>query len=295
MKMRKMLITTLVTVCVALLASLPSQSLAIGGGSPDGNGHPNVAFIGFDLDGPGGDLPPWALCTCFVASDSVLITAAHCIEFAPNASWAVTLQPGSPSDPVYTPGLFPDDFPFPIIVPVTYAEQVIMHPHYGEGLFRANDVGVLLFPEGTFASVTPVTLPSEVQLDALAAHGGLLGQDFTLVGYGGIPFDRPRSPGCIVAHEPVYEPGYRQVASAPFQALMPESLILQATAEATHAGYPAPGDSGGPQLLGDSNLAVSLVGGIANQGEPCGTGALFFQRLDTPVIREFLGEYVALP
>jgi len=285
-----MLITTLVTVCVALLASLPSQSLAIGGGSPDGNGHPNVAFIGFDLDGPGGPLPPFALCTCFVASDSVLITAAHCIEVAPDASWAVTLQPGSPGDPIYTPGLYPDDFPFPIIVPVTYADEVHMHQNYGEGQIRANDVAVLIFPEGTFAGVTPVTLPSELQLDALAAQGGLLGQDFTLVGYGGIPFDRPT--------EPVFEPGYREVASAPFQALMPVSLILQGTPEATGAGFICAGDSGGPQFLGDSNLAVSLVGGInlnVLRGEPCGTGAQFFQRLDTPIIREFLGQYVTLP
>jgi hypothetical protein len=286
-RMRKMLITTLVTVCVALLASLPSQSLAIGGGVPDGNGHPNVGLLGFDLDGPGGELPPFAVCTCFVASDSVVITAAHCIEVAPNASWAVTLQPGSPNNPVYPPGIFPDDFPFPIIVPATYADEVHMHPHFGEGRFRANDVAVLIFQPGTFASVTPVTLPSELQLNALAYQGGLRGQEFTLVGYGAIPFDRPT--------EPVFVPGYRQVASAPFQALMPVSLILQGTPEATGVGFTCTGDSGGPQFLGGSNLAVSLVGGINDRDHLCGTGALFLQRLDTPVIREFLDDYVALP
>ncbi len=270
----------------ALLAPLPSQ--AIGGGSPDGAGHPNVGAIGFDLDGPEGPLPPFALCTAFVASDSVVVTAAHCIQVAPNASWAVTLEPGSPSDPVVVPGIFPDDFPFPIIAPVLYAEQVLMHPRFGEGQFRANDVAVLIFPEGTFADVMPVALPSERQLDVLAARGGLLGQDFTLVGYGSDLIDRSSEKRLVE--------GFRQVASAPFQGLMPNSLILQMTPEATDEGFACSGDSGGPHFLDGWNLVVSLVGGIPNPtGAPCGTGAGFFQRLDTPVIREFLGQFVALP
>ncbi|HZD53439.1 MAG TPA: hypothetical protein VE175_10340, partial [Woeseiaceae bacterium] len=94
----------------------------------------------------------------------------------------MTLQPGSPGDPVVLPGIFPDDFPFPILAPVTYADDVFMHPRFGEGQLRANDVAVLIFPEGTFAGVTPVELPSERQLDALAFQGGLRGQDFTLIG-----------------------------------------------------------------------------------------------------------------
>ena len=68
MDIRSTLVWTLV--CAVVLASLPGESSAIGGGSPDGSGHPNVGVIGFDIDGPGGSLPPFALCTAFVASDS---------------------------------------------------------------------------------------------------------------------------------------------------------------------------------------------------------------------------------
>lgn len=267
---------------MVLLASLPCQ--AIGGGTPDGAGHPNVVAIGFDLDGPDGPLPPFALCTAFVASDSVVITAAHCIQVAPNASWAVTLDPG----PILNPGVFPDDFPFPIITPVVYAEKALVHPRFGEGQFRANDVAVLIFPKGTFADVMPVALPYQHQLDVLAAGGGLLGRDFTLVGYGNVPIDRTT--------KRVLVEGLRQFAFAPFQGLTTESLILQLTPEATDEGTPCSGDSGGPQILDGWNLAVSLVGGVPNPtGSPCGTGAGFFQRLDTPVIREFLGQFVQLP
>lgn len=269
------------------LPALPDPAAAIGNGEPDGTGHPNVGLVGFDLDGPGGALPPFALCTSFVASDSVVVTAAHCIAVAPGASWAVTLEPGSPDAPVLVPGIFPDDFPLPITVPVVHAEEVVMHPRFGEGHQRANDVAVLRFPEGTFADVTPADLPRERELDALAVHGGLHGQDFTLVGYGTVPIDRTTEQRLVE--------GFRQVTTAPFQGLTPESLVLQATPEATDAGFACAGDSGGPQFLGASNLVVSLVGGVNRGRAQCGTGAKFMQRLDTPVIREFLEQHVPLP
>lgn len=276
--------------CAALLAlfffvAQPAQ--AIDGGEADGAGHPNVGMIGFDVDGPGGPFPPFGLCTAFVVSDSVVVTAAHCIQVNPDASWAMTLAPGSPGAPVVTPGVYPEDFPFPILAPVTYAEDVVMHPSFGEGHAQANDVAVLRFAEGTFAGNTPAALPSEGQLDALAAQGGLLGQDFTLVGYGATHFDRTTKSKQI--------DGYRQVAHAPYQALTPHSLVLQGTPEASSAGYVCSGDSGGPQFVGDSNLAVSLVGGITNSSHLCGTGARFVQRLDTPIVQQFLGQFIALP
>lgn len=264
-------------------------------GEPDGNGHPNVGLIGFDLDGSEGPLPPFAICTSFVVSESVLVTAAHCIEVAPGAGWAVTLEPGSPSEPVAVPGTYPDDFPFPIIPSVVYAEEVVMHPRFGEKRSRANDVAVLLFPDGTFAGVEPAELPREGELDAWGAHGGLGEQSFTLVGYGTFPLIHPVTDEIDRSTQKRISNGYRHVASAPFQALTPESLVLQVTQEATDAGFTCAGDSGGPQFFGASDLAVSLVGGPTNQGGICGTGTRYLQRLDTPVIREFLGEYVDLP
>lgn len=270
-----------------LLAGTPRLAPAIGGGVEDGVGHPNVGLIGFDLDGPGGSLPPFALCTAFVASDSVVVTAAHCIEVAPGAAWAITLQPGSPASPVNMPGIYPNDFPFPFLVPPMYATEVIVHPRYGEGEAQANDVAVLRFPEGTFAGVRPVQLPGKRELDVLAAGGGLRGQSFTLVGYGTVPIDRTTERKEVL--------GYRQVASAPFQGLTTESLVLQMTPEATNGGSVCAGDSGGPQFLGTTNLVVSLLGGVMRGDSPCGTGARFLQRLDTPVIRDFLGEHVVLP
>lgn len=287
MKLATIVSSILLFAALVAVLFVPQPAHAIGGGTPDGAAHPNVGLIGFDLDGPDGATPPFALCTSFVVSDSILVTAAHCIEVAPDASWVVTFAPGNPDNPVLVPGVYPPDFPFPFTVPVTYAEEAVMHPQFGDGHWRVNDVAILQFPEGTFADVTPVDLPSEGQLDALAAQGGLRGQDFTLVGYGGIPVSRTTEEKRIE--------GYRQVASAPFQALTPHSLVLQTTPEATHVGSLCAGDSGGPQFLGDSNLAVSLLGGVTNKNHLCATGGRFLQRLDTPAVREFLGQYVELP
>lgn len=161
-----------------------------------------------------------------------------------------------------------------------------MHPRFGDGRTQTNDVAVLVFPQGTFAHVVPVALPPERELDILAARGGLVGESFTLVGYGTVPLGRTT--------EQAQVKGFRQVATAPFQGLTPETLVLQMTPEATGEGLACSGDSGGPQFVDGSNLAVSLVGGPTNDS-PCGTGASHLQRLDTPIIRDFLERFITLP
>jgi hypothetical protein len=254
--------------------------------TPDGQRHPAVGVLAFDLDGEAGQLPPFALCSGFVVSDDVFVTAAHCIPVAPDAEWAVTLEPGSPADPVVLPGIYPDDFPFPVLAGVEYAEEVVMHPRFGDGHPQAHDVAVLRFPEGTFEDVDPAELPKEGLLDDLAARGGLNGREFTLVGYGTVPISREV--------QEKFVPGYRQVDRALFQALSRDWLHLQVTGEATGEGGACTGDSGSPQFLGDSDLAVSLLGGKGRE-DPCGTGVDGAQRLDTPAEREFLADFVPVP
>jgi trypsin len=63
----------LVTVAVAA-----SPALAVDEGVPDRDGHPYVGAIGVDPDGDGPQtLQIW--CSGSVVSDSVFLTAAHCI------------------------------------------------------------------------------------------------------------------------------------------------------------------------------------------------------------------------
>ena len=281
--MRKLVLATLAT-SIALLAAGPAA--AVDEGVPDGNGHPNVGLLTFDVDGPG-ETPPFALCTGFVVSESVFVTAAHCIAALPEGvQWGVTLAPGGPGEPVFAPGFLPDDFPFAVSAPVTPALGAVVHPEHRVGWREANDVAVVRFPEGTFAGVTSVDLPEAGLLDRLAAAGGLHGESFTLVGYGTEKQQNNGPPR-------LYAAGYRQTAQAPFQALTPMHLRLQLTTGASVGGGLCAGDSGSPQFLGDSNLAVSLLTN-SNLSDSCG-GAQAMERLDTPAVRAFLGQYVELP
>src|SRR3712207_2441220 len=98
-----------------LLLVLAPPAAAIIGGAPDGDRHPNVGMLAFDVDGTG-PTPPFQLCTGTVISDRAFLTAAHCIEpplieLPPGVEWVVTLEPGSPSAPIVPGGTFPDEYP----------------------------------------------------------------------------------------------------------------------------------------------------------------------------------------
>ena len=243
---------------IALAPARPAH--AIVGGMPDGDGHPNVGLLAFDVDGAG-PAPPFVLCTGSVISDSAFLTAAHCIAVAPAAQWSVTLAPGSPADPVTDTGTLWDDFPFAVRVPVTSADEVVVHPEA--------DLAVLRFAPGTFA-VEPVALPGARHLDRAFETG----EELTLVGYG--------TGGHIGAGRFPFL-GHRRTVSVPMIALTPRYLRFLATA----AGGACYGDSGSPQLL--DGVAVSIfAGGPPMMCRGAGRG----ERLDTARARAFLEPFV---
>jgi hypothetical protein len=260
-----------------------SPAIAVDEGVPDGDGHPNVGSLMYDPDGAG-PLGFAYLCSGSVVSDGVFLTAAHCIAAFEGARWGVSLDAGSPANPVTQPGVFPDDFPFRALVPVTAATDTVVHPNFDPET-RAHDVAVLLFPEATFAGVTPVTLPSAALLDRRARGGGLRSQRFRLVGYGTDP-----EWGDTVGSRFILE-GYRQTATAPFKTLRRGRLVLLNGSASTGQGGLCYGDSGSPQFLGDTSLVVSV---FSNHDDAC-RKTILAQRLDTRSERRFLSEYLDLP
>ena len=265
------------TIVSALVAAAPA--LAVDGGVPDRGAHPNVGLLGFDVDREG-DTPPFALCSGSVVSDSVFLTAAHCIAAVPDAQWVVTLDGGGPGGPVATAGFYPDDFPFFMTGPVYRSLGTAVHPGFDGSTSHGNDLAVVLFPHGTFAGVTPVRLPRAGVLDELAAEGVLRGRSVTLVGYG---VDAQLGPPRY------FFAGYRRTATARVQALTPRWLRIQQTAAATGQGGLCYGDSGSPQLL--DGTAVSV---FSRHARTC-QGTSREQRLDTPSARDFLSGFVPLP
>jgi len=266
----------LVAVLSLLLVFATTPASAIENGRPDGPRHRNVGLMGIDLDGPDGPLPAFAFCTGFVISDSAFATAAHCIDvFGPDAAWAVTLEPGSPDDPVIEPGFF--DFSlfnftdFPIHADVTFADAVCMHPSYNGLVGFEHDLAVLSFDPGTF-DVPPVQLPEQGWLDHLAATGSLIKMPLQLVGYG----TEGRQEGTAF-----FVPGYRKTALTGITGLDPNSLYYRPSDVWTgDSGF---ADSGSPQFL--TGRAVSLQTFNLAEGQA--------QRLDTVSELSFLNGLLA--
>jgi hypothetical protein len=266
---------------VTLVAAAPA--VAMDEGVPDREGHPSIGVLSVDPDGSGAQ-PPGLLCTGSVISDSAFLTAAHCIAAFPDPGvvWSVSLQPGTPTAPVATPGVFPAEFPFAMTVPTVPARAVAVHPRFDPERL-AHDVAVALFPAGTFAGVAPVELPRARLLNRLGRQE-LRRRSFRLVGYGTDPEWGNGPPQFVLE-------GYRQTATAPFLRLTARQLKLDGEARSTGQGSLCYGDSGSPQLLGDSNRAVSL---FSRHDDDC-SGPLLSQRLDTAPERRFLSRYAELP
>jgi hypothetical protein len=255
-------------VCMGLLAITSLSSYAIENGQHDYMHH-NVGGIGFDIDGPANPTPPLGLCSGFVISDWAFVTAAHCIitpgPFA--QSWAVTLEPGTPENPVILPGIFTgaNVFDFPMLVETIDAIAVHLHPDFDPGSMTL-DVAVLEFPPGTF-KVRPVRLAEPYYLDELDIQGVLNLRPVGLVGYG----------AQALTNEGYVMPGYRSRGFSRVSDITDDRLFLTPTG--VFDATTLPGDSGSPQFI--SGRAVSLTS----------TGD-YHQRLDIPGVLDFLAPFI---
>jgi len=255
-------------VCMGLLAITSLSSYAIENGQHDYMHH-NVGALGFDIDGPANPTPPFGLCSGFVISDRAFVTAAHCIifpgEFA--QSWAVTLEPGTPENPVILPGIFTGDnvFDFPMLVETINTIAVHMHPDFDPGSMTF-DVAVLEFPPGTF-KVRPVRLVEPYYLDELDIQGVLNLRPVGLVGYGML----------ALTNEGYVVPGYRSRGFSKVSDITDDQLFLTPTG--VFDTRLMPGDSGSPQFI--SGRAVSLTSSLEA-----------LQRLDIPEVLDFLAPFI---
>ena len=117
--------------------------------------------------------------------------------------------------------------------------------------------------------VEPAALPAAGSLGSLSK-----GTVVTSVGYGY---------SALAADGFVYD-GLRRAADSPLLKVGKSSLTLS-----TADGGPCMGDSGGPQLDGDTVLSLTSTG-----SKDC-SGKAEAYRLDTAAARAFLGDFVALP
>lgn len=120
------------------------------------------------------------------------------------------------------------------------------------------------------AAVTPASLPAAGSVEAVAK-----GSSVTSVGYG---YSGRAADGDFVFD------GLRRSASSPLQRVGKVVLTMS-----TGDAGPCMGDSGGPQLAGDTVLSLTSTGSKDCSGKAEG------YRIDTPSARAFLGRFVSLP
>jgi hypothetical protein len=129
-------------------------------------------------------------------------------------------------------------------------------------------------------------LPSRDLLGVMAGKNALAGTLFDLVGYG------CRADGSATGpHRIDCSSVERSTASAPFQALRPNWLVLNINVNATGEGGQCARDSGSPEFLHDTTRVVSVTHGGDALCRATNTNA----RLDTDAARSFLAQYVSLP
>ncbi|HWG56935.1 MAG TPA: trypsin-like serine protease [Gaiellaceae bacterium] len=143
--------------------------------------------------------------------------------------------------------------------------RAVVHPAYnGNG----DDLAVVLLDAA--AGIAPAALPA-----AGAVAGLSKGALVVSVGYG---YSGRSADGSFL-----YD-GLRRAGSSPVAGITKSALRLD-----TSEGGPCMGDSGGPQLVGDTVLSVTVSGSKTCDKKAEGL------RLDTPSARGFLGRFVALP
>ena len=127
------------------------------------------------------------------------------------------------------------------------------------------------FAAGSFAGVAPTAVPKRGLADRVHGRRAL-----RLVGYGADPERGDEAPAFVLE-------GYRQTRLTTLRSLTHRQVELK--------GGLCFGDSGSPQLIGGTGVAIST---FSDPGPDC-AGPYVAQRLDTRAERRFLSQFVPLP
>jgi hypothetical protein len=252
--------------------------LAAWGGAPDGDLHPMVGALGFDMDEDGMISFYELVCSGSYAGVStdglydVFLTAAHCLAFTPYLGYP-------------TAYVSFDNDTLDGVSGVIAADSYTWDPEFGQNHADPHDIGVVFLPKGSVEDLQPVELPPAGYMDERLQGAVLKDLNIEVVGYGFIPiWQQPGGTQFDMT-------GLRNMATTNVKGLTHAYVLYNQNYDATGEGGVCYLDSGSPQFIAGSRLIISISSG----GDAICRANAYSYRLDTPDARNFLGKYLVLP
>lgn len=261
---------TVFTFALVLLLAGVVPASAVQFGEPDGNDHPYVGLLVFDVDGS----PAWR-CSGTLLSPTVMLTAGHCTYGTDGGRVWFDADVGAGR-----PG---NGYPFGGGASIEFT-SIHTHPDYIDAAFYLYDVGIVILDE-------PVNLSQYGELadigllDGIATKRGKQDQMFTVVGYGlqsvvpSLQADLVRYQGEVKLIDVNGTAGIPAGTSASFS---------NSPGGGNGSGGTCFGDSGGPIFYGDSNV-IAAVTSYGLNANCAGTGGGY--RVDTVDDQEFINSF----
>lgn len=264
---KKILKPTVLIIVVLMLAISFTIAGAVTDGELDGEGHPNVGLLVFDVGGS----PAWR-CSGTLLSPTVMLTAGHCTDGTSGGRvWFDSDVDATRPE---------NGYPFSGGTSIEFS-AIYTHPDYDPNAFFLHDAGIVILSEPVYLD-TYGTLPEVDQLDVLATQRGQQDVTFTAVGYG-LQLVNPVFIEAAKVRMVAY-PHLLQINVLGFTGDF--SLLLSNNA---NTGGTCFGDSGGPNFLGDSTIVAGITSYGIN-GNCAGTGGVF--RVDRANVLDFIGEHL---
>ena len=264
----------LMAAAIGVLATATGGS-AITNGQPDGNNHPYVGLAVFDVLNAQGQQVPSHRCSASLLSPTLVLTAGHCTD-------------GTVAARVWFDEVVQGNTEYPFSGATSYDGTAYTNPGFcigcGNGLpgFAIRDVGVIVLTEPVPTSVVSeyAELPEAGIVDTLANKTPI---DF--VGYG--------VQQQITGGGPPVWTGLRNRMFAPTELVSgnfthSEEFMRLALNPGGGSGGTCFGDSGGPDLLADTNTVLAVNSYVTNSN--CG-GVGYSARVDIQEVLDWINSF----
>jgi hypothetical protein len=288
MSMKKIMIS------IAILAMLISAATvwAITNGQPDGGTHPYVGLLIFDAIMPDGSIGPAWRCSGSLIAPNVILTAGHCTDGAARARvWfdaEIQDEDGNFLIPDYPGGGTVAIEGTPHTNPDYRSDENPYGGGNGLPAFSYRDVGIVVLDEpvtmGRYAA-----LPNAGLVDTLKNKS-----DIDFVGYG-VQY-QAQIPGNQLPQPPPYYRwtglrnrmyAYSELVSNKF--VHSSEFIRMALNPGGGSGGTCFGDSGGPDLLGSTDIVLAVNSYVTNVN--C-AGVGYSSRVDIPEILDWINGFM---